>query len=141
VPHVGRLVGGLLIVAGLGLVAWTVADGAAHVALLLFVLPIAVSASPWFALGALLAFSGLLLLLAGPWEGTGGEPAPTPPGPGTPGTAAPRSGSERSFGGFVLIGPVPIVFGSARLSRRLRWALAALGAAVVVLAVLVLLSG
>jgi uncharacterized protein (TIGR00304 family) len=41
---------------------------------------------------------------------------------------------KREFGGVVLIGPIPIVFGSARALRG-TWALAALG----VLSLLVLL--
>ena len=117
-----RLALGLFFLLGGGAaVAEAFLSGGAHFALVV-VIPVLYGSSPWLALGALGIFGGIVVLL-GFWtvpleesgEGRGSPPLPTAnPGASTstsPGNP-PRSGT--SYGGFLLIGPVPILFGNRR---------------------------
>lgn len=114
----------LVMAAGVALVAEAVARGAAEVSLVLIV-PVVGGSSGEFLLGVVLLVAGIFAL---PWSLTG--PLPEAP-PTAPGREA-RSGAPASVGGLVLLGPVPIFFGSwGSASRRARWAVALLGAAVV----------
>jgi len=97
-----------LIALGIILIAYAVSTGEAKVYIFVFI--------PVFTGGTLTAFGGTLLLFLGIFlfffslAGPGGfdtvEPA----------RAAPRAGAPRTpgtkFGGVVLLGPIPIVFGS-----------------------------
>lgn len=105
------LVGGALVVAA-------VVGAPVTVSIVLFV-PVFSSPSWEFGLGAVL----IVLGIAATSLGSVGPPAPAE----LPGRAA---GREPGAGGFVLIGPVPIFFGSfARLPSWVRWTVALLGAA------------
>jgi len=124
-----------LLVAGLFLVAWSVVDGGASVALLV-VIPVISGSSLAFLLGVVLLIAGFFSLpftLAEEWEG-----ALAPSGPTAPTS---RSSSDQGgAGGFVLIGPVPIVFGTWKgVSRRTRWLLALAGGVLFTLAIVAFL--
>jgi uncharacterized protein (TIGR00304 family) len=121
-----------LIVAGVALIALSVAQGGASVALIV-IIPVVSGSSVTFLAGVALFVAGFFALLfafSGGWE-----EAPPLPSAGTAEPATPtRSGAA---GGFVLIGPVPIVFGSWRgVSRRVRGMLALLGAVLLIVVVL-----
>jgi len=113
-------------VAGLALVVLAVLRGGATVSLILIV-PVVSGTSVDFLVGVGLVIAGFAALFFAAlkggfeWEGSPAE-ATSPPGPGSSGA-----------GGLVLIGPIPIVFGSWRgISRRARWLLALFGAALVI---------
>ena len=114
--------------AGVALVALSVVEGGASVALFVFV-PVVSGSSVTFLLGVALLVVGFLSLpfaLAEGWD----EAAPALPSSGT----APSEG-QGGVGGVVLIGPVPIVFGSWKgISRRTRWYLALAGAVLLTIA-------
>ncbi|HYB79342.1 MAG TPA: DUF131 domain-containing protein [Thermoplasmata archaeon] len=113
-------------VAGIVLVVLAVIRGGATVSLVLIV-PVVSGDSVDFLLGVVLIIAGFVALLFAAVEG-GPEGERTP----TEAVRASASGSSGA-GGVVLIGPIPIVFGSWRgLSRRARWMLALVGAAVLI---------
>jgi uncharacterized protein (TIGR00304 family) len=108
--------------AGVALVIDSVVSGRAAVSLLVIV-PVVSGASGEFLLGVLLIVVGLILVPLG-WSGTSD---PAAPGAGSEGGAS-------SSGGIILIGPIPILFGSWRsVSRRTRVWLALVGACLVIL--------
>ncbi len=129
----GLLLGAVaLLVAGVALVALSVIQGGATVYLVVIV-PVLSGSSLVFLLGVVLLICGFVALLfafaAGGAEGALALQSED----STPG-AVPSGGG---VGGVVLIGPVPIVFGSWRgISRRARWALALLGAVLLIAVVL-----
>ncbi len=118
----GPVVSGALLAAGVGLVADAVVRGGARASLVV-VIPVVSGGSAEFLVGVLLLVVGFFSLpftlgtLAAPEPSSGTDPSPSP----------------WSHGGVVLIGPVPLFFGSWRsLSRRARWAWVAVGGAVTV---------
>ncbi|MGA7475996.1 MAG: DUF131 domain-containing protein [Thermoplasmata archaeon] len=119
------------LVAGVALVALSVVEGGAKVALLVIV-PVLSGSSLTFLLGVVLLVVGFLSLpfaIAAEW----GEELPSLP---SSGTAPPER--QSGVGGIVLVGPVPIVFGSWKgMSRRTRWWLALAGAVVLTVAFVV----
>jgi uncharacterized membrane protein len=124
--------GAATLVAGLALAADAVVRGNAS-AYLVLIVPVVAGSSLEFFGAVVLIVLGLGLIFSGSatWEGDGGE-EPSPPHPPT----------SRS-GGVLLLGPLPIFFGSWRASGpRARWAWSAAGAAIlVVLVVLVVVYG
>lgn len=119
-----------LLVGGVALVAISVAEGGASVYLLVIV-PVVTGSSPLFLLGVVLFVAGFLTLpfaLTEEWGERIPPPTPSPP----PASGGPSGG----LGGVVLLGPVPIVFGSWKgISRRTRWMLAVVGAVVLSVAI------
>ncbi len=119
------------LVAGVALVALSVAEGGANVALVV-IIPVLSGSSITFVVGVMLLIAGFLSLpfaIAAEW----GEEPTTLPSSAT----APMEG-QGGVGGFVLVGPVPIVFGSWKgISRRARWWLALAGAVVLTVALVV----
>ena len=113
-------------IAGLALVVLAIVRGDATVSLVLIV-PVVSGSSVDFLLGVALVIAGFVALF---WVAVaGGLEWDRVPAEATP---APESGSSGA-GGLLLIGPVPIVFGSWRgISRRARWLLALLGADLVI---------
>lgn len=111
-----------ILVAGASLIVYSAIQGASSVALVI-VFPVVSGSSVPFLLGVLLVFVGFFALpfaLAHEWD-EGPRHAPSSPLP----SAEPQGGG----GGFVLIGPIPILFGSwKKVGRRLRWLLALAGA-------------
>jgi uncharacterized protein (TIGR00304 family) len=122
-------------VAGIALVALSVAQGGATVTLVLIV-PVVSGSSLEFLLGVVLLIAGFVALLLAFSVGGVLEAGSLPSEEAT--DTGPSSGASRGgVGGVVLIGPVPIVFGSWRgISRRARWALVLLGTLLVIAAVL-----
>jgi len=110
------------LVAGVALIALSVAEGGASVGLVV-VVPVVSGSSLLFLVGVLLLIVGFFALpfaLAARWEEE--PPLPSPPSPA-------RAEREGGVGGFVLIGPFPVVFGTWKgVSRRTRWLLALGGA-------------
>ena len=116
----GFLVPAVLFLAGVALVVLSVTTGTAAFGIALFV-PFVVGRSPELAIGVLLIVGGLFTLpLAFATGGTGDSLDPERSSPD------PVRG-----GGVVVIGPVPVFFGSWKdLPARTRW-IVAIGAAVV----------
>lgn len=146
-PATLRRLAGLVLAGGAALVAYAVWLGQAEVGLFV-VFPFLVGHGPVALAGMVLLFAGFVALFfafaVGPpaWPGDRGGWGPVH-GPGRSREAAERgpeqppegdrSASRAEGGGVVLIGPIPIVFGTDR-----RWAvLAALGGVLLVLALLV----
>jgi len=114
--------------AGVALVALSVVEGGASVALFVFV-PVVSGSSLTFLLGGVMLVVGFLSLPFALAEGWDEAPQALPSG----GTST-TEGQGR-VGGVVLIGPVPIVFGSWKgISRRTRWWLALAGAVLLTVA-------
>lgn len=114
--------------AGIVLVVLAVIDGRATVSLVVIV-PVVTGASGEFLLGVVLIVVGMFAL---PWalaeEREEDRPLPTPEA---------QPGSSPASGGLVLVGPVPIFFGSWRgVSRRTRWIVALVGTVVLALFVI-----
>lgn len=121
-----------VLLAGVVLVVDAVAHGRALVSLVLFV-PVVSGASGEFLLGVVLLVAGIFLLPLTLWEP--GEAEPLRPGE----SVAPEPGpsSRSGAGGLLLVGPVPVFFGSWRgVSRRTRWVVALVGALILGLLVL-----
>lgn len=124
-----------LVVAGAALIADAVARGEATVVWVV-VVPVVGGASLEFLAGTLLAVAGIVTVPfaafgSAEWERS--LPSGTPPG-----DAAPSSGA----GGLVLIGPIPIFFGSWRsVSRRTRTVVAVVGAVLLLVVVAAFVLG
>jgi uncharacterized membrane protein len=117
---------------GLALVALSVAQGGATVSLVVIV-PVVSGASATFIAGVVLILAGFVALMfsfSEPWEG---PPLSTP----TRGAGIDDSPPSGGASGFVLIGPVPIFFGSWRtIPRRQRWWFVLAGAVTLIVVVL-----
>ena len=124
-----------LFVSGLGLVAASVATGEAELSLLV-VFPVVSGSGGLFLLGALLIAASFLIGFLWLLATAGQMPAPRNDGVAAPGEPA---GGGTKYGGVVLIGPVPIVFGS---TRRMALAMLVVGivTAVVLLGLVFLLG-
>ena len=110
-------VGLALLVLGVALIAWSLATGEGQLFLVLFI--------PVFTSGGVLGLAGIIALIAGVFLGmlsfagprlpaAGERPAQSPAQlPSPPGAVpAPR------YGGVVMVGPIPLVFGSdARVTK------------------------
>lgn len=119
------------LVAGVALVALSIVEGGASVALLVIV-PVISGSSLTFLLGVVLLVVGFLSLPFALAEEWGGAP------PSLPSSGTAQTGGQGGGGGFILIGPVPIVFGSWKgISRRTRWWLAFVGAVLLTVAFVV----
>jgi uncharacterized protein (TIGR00304 family) len=103
---------GLLVLAlGILVLALAIMRGQATLALIV-IIPVIYGSSWLLALGAVLAMVGLFLLFAGYAQSVGAYEdetegvKPLPAGTGQP------AEKKVSYGGFLLIGPVPVVFGN-----------------------------
>ncbi len=109
-------------VAGGALLAYAVASGSARVALVLVVPVIGGTSAPFLG-GVLLVIGGIVALPFALAPDVEEMATRAPTGPTQPPTSW-------GGGGVVLIGPVPIFWGGWRdASRRTRWAVAGVGAA------------
>lgn len=104
-------------VCGLALIAMSVIliaeafrNGGAHLALVL-VIPVIYGNSVFLAAGSLLLVLGIFMALAGLAMGEEVQPRAVTTDRALKGTAAP-SRSNTTYGGFLFIGPVPVVFGN-----------------------------
>jgi uncharacterized protein (TIGR00304 family) len=116
-----RALGVVLIVAGAVLLGLAILNGDVTVALIV-IIPVIYGVGPLAVLAVLMLFAGIttLLLSAASLEreedGSNAEEV-----------SDDRPSTKREFGGVILIGPIPIVFGSARALRG-TWALAVVAA-------------
>jgi uncharacterized protein (TIGR00304 family) len=115
-----RLLGLALLIAGVALIAASVATGQGQVYLLLFI-PVYVGTGALGMLGILVLFSGFFLATLGSaWRGVPVPAAPAPDSASSPESIAPPSpaGPPARYGGVIMLGPIPIVFGSdARIAK------------------------
>lgn len=122
-----RLIGAGALVAGAALIGVGIYQGEVEVALFL-IFPVLVSTGGAGALGIGLLALGIMALVFAPFlQGRVAEE-----GGGGGGTEGVDGGTE--FGGVVLVGPVPIIFGSSP-----RGALMAAAVAIIILALVLLL--
>jgi uncharacterized protein (TIGR00304 family) len=124
------------LIAGVALVAYSVAEGEASVFLLVVIPAVSGSSLP-FVLGVALLIVGFFSLpftLAMEWDE---EPTSSL---ASPSNSPPPTSAQGAAGGFVLIGPVPIVFGTWKgVSRRTRWLLAFAGGVLFTFAIVAVL--
>jgi len=123
-----------ILLVGVALIVVSVLEGRASVSLLV-IFPVISGSSVTFLLGVVFLIVGFLTLplaLSDAWEAV-------PLAPSEPPTRSPNAGS--GVGGFVLVGPVPVVFGSWKgISRRARWALVVSGAVLFLVVLVVFLT-
>lgn len=119
-----------MLLAGVALTVAGVLAGEVQVGLMLFFIPYLYGGSWLGALAILMVFLGILVLMVGPLIGARPRPSPAPIG--EPEAQVP--GAKGGFGGVVLIGPIPIVFGSSG-----RAALIAMAVALAVVALMLFL--
>ncbi len=103
------ILGLFLIFLGIFLIALSIAMGEGGVGFL-FIIPFFYSYGPLGAAGSLLIFLGFFLLFISPFFAI-----PPPPGvdePEPPDHPGEESEGNVHYGGIVLVGPIPIVFGS-----------------------------
>jgi uncharacterized protein (TIGR00304 family) len=125
-----RRVGIALLVIGLVMTAWSVYTGLVNLYVVL-IIPVLTSNSAFGTLPLLVIFAGIVLIILGPAFGENET------GTIMRDDSSIRNGAEHKkmkFGGVVLIGPIPILFGSNK-----RMALIAAAIAISILALLVLL--
>ena len=115
-----RLIGLALLIAGVALIAASVATGQGQVYLLLFI-PVYVGTGALGMLGILVVFIGFLLAsLGSAWRGfpVPVAPAPEPVSPSDVAVPPAAMAPPAKYGGVVMLGPIPIVFGSdARIAK------------------------
>jgi uncharacterized protein (TIGR00304 family) len=124
-----RRIGIVVLLIGLAATAWSVYSGLISFSLVV-IIPVLTSDSALGSLPLLLIFAGFLILALGPALGEDGSEETED----NVDAGAERTGAARpKFGGVVLIGPIPIVFGSDG-----RTALIAAAIAIVILALVIL---
>lgn len=136
------LVAAALLGAGALTLLYAASQGEAEVALFLFI-PVVLGHGPWGALAGLLLFAGLVAL-AWSWAGLEHAPWNQKPWAGAfprateptqeEGPRPPPEPVETKAGGFILLGPIPIAFGT---TKGLAWAMLALAVAAFLLLLLV----
>lgn len=110
---------------------------------LFLIFPVITATGAWSGLGILALLAGFIALFL-TWSvglpERGGPPAPMPAGAVPPSdSAAPSAPASRRWGGVVLLGPIPVVFGSdAKVTRWMLVAGLVLFVALVVLTVIAL---
>ena len=108
------------IAAGIALIASSLATGEGHLYLLLIV-PVFTSTGALGLLGIVVGFAGIALALfsfSSPGIPASEAPAASPP---PAGVAPPAAPAAPPYGGVVMLGPIPIVFGSS--TRIAKWML------------------
>jgi len=125
----GFIVSAIALLAGVALIVQSVLDGGANVTLIV-IIPIISGYSLFFLLGVVLLFVGFLSL---PFAFASDDPElPLTP----PGAADSSPKASGGVGGFVLIGPVPILFGNWKgVSRRTQAWLVVVGAVLFIAAI------
>jgi uncharacterized membrane protein len=100
-----RLLGASLLILAAALFAWAVLDDQVFFALV-FVIPVLYGTGPLMAVSVLMAFAGMMLVFLSFFG----------PAARSDASAAPE-GAKKEWGGVILIGPIPIVIGSAGMLR------------------------
>ncbi|MBI0584404.1 MAG: DUF131 domain-containing protein [Methanomassiliicoccus sp.] len=124
-----RVSGVLLLAAGTLLLAWAVAEGQASIAFLL-IIPVIYGSGPLAALSVLAIIGGMMLIFLS-----------LVPSRARESVEGPAQETNREWGGVVLIGPVPIIIGSAGMlkDRRVLMLLAIISSLVLALFLFTLL--
>lgn len=99
-----KIAGGALVMLGIVLLVLAVLEGQASLALVL-IIPVIYGTGPLLAISVLMIFAGLALVFMSFFQ--------TAPGMDT--ANAPRE--KKEWGGVILIGPIPIVIGSAGMLK------------------------
>ena len=138
--HRVRILGLALLLAGIALIAASVATGQGQVFLLAFI-PVYAGTGPLGLLGILVVFFGFFLTsLGAAWRGIPAPrdaphgSAPPPAGAVPPAATVPPV----KYGGVVMLGPIPIVFGSDTVIAKWMMVLGLILAAFVIVAFLIL---
>ena len=124
-----RILAAFIILAGAALLAYSVATGEMQVALVLIV-PVVYGSSAMGILAIGLVIAGVFIFMVDPFLDANAEDAERDPAEET---AQPGITKKPEFGGVVLIGPIPIIFGSSK-----GMTLFAIVVAVIILAIMVL---
>ncbi len=112
-----RLLGPVLIVAGVVALAFGFLQGQAGLSLFL-IFPVVTATGGWSALGILLFIAGFFALFLTLPSYVAEAPAPSEPSAAPPPGASPPVPPTRRWGGVVFLGPIPVVFGSdAKVAR------------------------
>ena len=118
----------------MALVAASVASGEAEVSLIV-IFPVFSGSSGYFLLGTLLIVAGMLGGLLTLWTTT--SEVPPVRAPESPDVERVKDAGEKpTIGGLILVGPVPIAFGS---NPRIAYAMLGLGVAIVLIVLSLLL--
>ncbi|NPA74580.1 MAG: DUF131 domain-containing protein [Euryarchaeota archaeon] len=99
----------ILFISGIAIIIISALSGNGGFALVL-IFPVFYTSGPLGALGMLMILAGIFLFFLAPFAGTEMHPPSTPP-------PEPHHTTEKkkvNYGGVILIGPIPIVFGSDR---------------------------
>ncbi|HTY46309.1 MAG TPA: DUF131 domain-containing protein [Methanomassiliicoccales archaeon] len=127
-----RTLGGLLVLAGAALVIVAVILGQMSVGLVLFVIPAVYGSSLLGLLGVALIVLGVFVFFMTGFS----EPRDKMPGSHI---EADRVDAKKEIGGVILVGPIPIVFGSS--SRAATYAIIVAGALITLLLLAMFLLG
>lgn len=134
----------LLLLAGLAALGYASSLGQLHVGIV-FVFPVAWGTGPWAFLGGVLLAAGLLALFGGLAAGQGERALHRAPdaqrGPPPALEPPPRARGRSATGGFILVGPIPIAFGSTRALAVAMLVLALVALLLAVVAPFLLLGG
>ena len=119
-----RTLGIVLFLAGLGSVMLAVLLGEMSFGLVLFIIPVVYGSSAFGILGALLIVAGIFAYFWGGVDEARKADSSSEP-------SEEKSSAKREIGGVVLIGPIPIVFGTS--SRAALYAMIAAAVLIVLL--------
>jgi uncharacterized protein (TIGR00304 family) len=127
----------LLFVSGVALIIASVSNGEGQVGLFL-IFPFIVTQGWMGAAGSLLLFLAVISVFIGLWASATHDPGQAPVENSSP---MPAARTKKSYGGVVLIGPIPIVFGSdEKIAKSMLIIAAAILAAFVLIVMILSLS-
>ena len=127
----------LLFISGVALIIASVSNGEGQVGLFL-IFPFIVTQGWIGAAGSLLLFLAIFSIFIGLWTSATQDPGQAPVETNSP---TPAARTKKSYGGVVLIGPIPIVFGSdEKIAKSMLMIAAAILAAFVLIVLILSLS-
>jgi uncharacterized protein (TIGR00304 family) len=127
----------LLFISGVALIIASVSNGEGQVGLFL-IFPFIVTQGWMGAAGSLLLFLAIISFFIGSWTSATQDPGQVPVETNSP---TPAARTKKSFGGVVLIGPIPIVFGSdEKIAKSMLMIAVAILAAFVLIVLILSLS-
>jgi uncharacterized protein (TIGR00304 family) len=131
------LVSLLLFVSGVALIIVSVSNGEGQMGLFL-IFPFIITQGWIGAVGSLLLFLAVISVFIGFWTSATQDPGQTPVEMSSP---TPAARTKKNYGGVVLIGPIPIVFGSdEKIAKSMLIIAAAILAAFVLIFLILSLS-
>jgi uncharacterized membrane protein len=131
-----RVLGPILLLAGLALLADAIATGGARLYLLV-IIPVVTGTSAVFGISVALLASGFLLLPLS----FAGDPAPVARSGNSATSPHPTDSTDGGTGGMILVGPIPFFFGAWRRSPPISYRWAVVIGAVLAFATVLLLWG